>query len=66
VLSAPIRRLFLESLEKAFGLGKLKFFGMLEPSQGRAAFGSPPQRLVWDFLSLDNSVAAPAVQKRSA
>jgi hypothetical protein len=46
VLSAPIRRLFLESLEKAFGLGKLKFFGMLEPSQGRAAFGSPPQRLV--------------------
>src|SRR5205823_821511 len=38
VLSALFRRLFLESLEKAFDSGKLQFFGTLEPLQDRSAF----------------------------
>src|ERR1700686_1684862 len=38
VLSALFRRLFLESLEKAFDAGKLRFFGALEPLQDRSAF----------------------------
>jgi len=38
VLSSLFRRLFLESLEKAFNSGKLKFFGTLEPLQDRIAF----------------------------
>ena len=38
VLSSLFRRLFLESLEKAFDAGKLQFFGMLEPLQKRPAF----------------------------
>jgi len=38
VLSSLFRRLFLESLEKAFDSGKLKFFGTLEPLQDRTAF----------------------------
>ena len=38
VLSFLFRRLFLESLEKAFDSGKLKFFGTLEPLQDRIAF----------------------------
>jgi hypothetical protein len=32
------RRLFLESIEKAFDAGKLQFFGTLEPLQNRPAF----------------------------
>jgi hypothetical protein len=38
VLSALFRRLFLESIEKAFDSGKLQFFGTLEPLQDRSAF----------------------------
>ncbi len=38
VLSSLFRRLFLESLEKAFDAGKLQFFGTLEPLQKRPAF----------------------------
>jgi hypothetical protein len=38
VLSALFRRLFLESLEKAFQSGKLRFFGTLEPLRDRSAF----------------------------
>jgi hypothetical protein len=38
VLSALFRRLFLESLEKAFDSGKLQFFGTLESLQDRSAF----------------------------
>ena len=38
VLSSLFRRLFLESIEKAFDSGKLKFFGTLEPLQDRSAF----------------------------
>jgi hypothetical protein len=38
VLSALFRRLFLESLEKAFDADKLRFFGALEPLQDQSAF----------------------------
>ena len=38
VLSSLFRRLFLESLEKAFDAGKLQFFSTLEPLQKRPAF----------------------------
>ena len=38
VLSRLFRRLFLESLQKAFDSGKLQFFGALEPFRQRAAF----------------------------
>jgi len=37
VLSRLFRRLFLESLEKAFDAGKLQFFGALEPLRERPA-----------------------------
>jgi hypothetical protein len=39
VLSCLFRRLFLESLQKAFDAGKLQFFGTLEPLRDRRAFG---------------------------
>jgi hypothetical protein len=39
VLSCLFRRLFLESLQKAFDVGKLQFFGALEPLRDRRAFG---------------------------
>jgi len=39
VLSCLFRRLFLESLQKAFDAGKLQFFGALEPLRDRRAFG---------------------------
>jgi hypothetical protein len=39
VLSGLFQRLFLESLQKAFNLGKLQFFGALEPLRERLAFG---------------------------
>src|SRR6202167_1248563 len=39
VLSCLFRRLFLESLQKAFDGGKLQFFGALEPLRDRRAFG---------------------------
>ena len=38
VLSSLFRRLFLESLEKAFDVGKLQFFSTLEPLHRRPAF----------------------------
>ena len=38
VLSSLFRRLFLESLEKAFDSGKIQFFGTLEPLRDRSAF----------------------------
>jgi hypothetical protein len=38
VLSSLFRRLFLESLERAFNAGKLQFFSTLEPLQKRSAF----------------------------
>ncbi|MGH8523094.1 MAG: IS91 family transposase [Gammaproteobacteria bacterium] len=38
VLSRLFRRLFLESLQKAFDAGKLQFFGALEPLRERLAF----------------------------
>ena len=38
-LSRLFRRLFLESLQKAFDAGKLQFFGALEPLRDRRAFG---------------------------
>jgi Putative transposase/Transposase zinc-binding domain len=38
VLSRLFRRLFLESMQKAFDSGKLQFFGTLEPLRQRAAF----------------------------
>ena len=38
VLSRLFRRLFLESLQKAFDSGKLRFFGALEPLRERPAF----------------------------
>jgi len=38
VLSRLFRRLFLESLRKAFDSGKLQFFGTLEPLHDRSAF----------------------------
>ena len=38
VLSRLFRRLFLESLEKAFDSGKLQFFAALEPLRERVAF----------------------------
>ena len=38
VLSSLFRRLFLESLERAFDAGKLQFFSTLEPLQKRPAF----------------------------
>jgi hypothetical protein len=38
VLSRLFRRLFLDSLQKAFDSGKLQFFGALEPLQERLAF----------------------------
>ena len=38
VLSSLFRRLFLESLEKAFNAGKLHFFGNLEPLRKRSEF----------------------------
>jgi hypothetical protein len=38
VLSRLFRRLFLESLEKAFDSGKLQFFAALEPLRERLAF----------------------------
>jgi hypothetical protein len=38
VLSSLFRRLFLESLERAFDAGKLQFFSTLEPLQTRPAF----------------------------
>jgi len=38
VLSRLFRRLFLESLQKAFDSGKLQFFGALEPLRERPAF----------------------------
>lgn len=38
VLSALFRRLFLESLERAFDAGKLQFFSTLEPLHKRSAF----------------------------
>ncbi len=39
MLSCLFRRLFLESLQKAFDAGKLQFFGSLEPLRDRRAFG---------------------------
>jgi Putative transposase/Transposase zinc-binding domain len=39
VLSGLFRRLFLESLQRAFDAGKLQFFGTLEPLRDRRAFG---------------------------
>jgi hypothetical protein len=39
VLSCLFRRLFLESLQKAFDARKLRFFGTLEPLRDRRAFG---------------------------
>jgi Putative transposase/Transposase zinc-binding domain len=39
VLSCLFRRLFLESLQRAFDAGKLQFFGALEPLRDRLAFG---------------------------
>ncbi len=39
VLSCLFRRLFLESLQKAFDAGQLQFFGTLEPLRDRRAFG---------------------------
>jgi hypothetical protein len=50
VLSRLFRRLFLESLGKAFDAGKLQFFGKLESLQDRAAFTrylAPLQTLQW-------------------
>ena len=38
VLSRLFRRLFLESLQKAFDSGRLQFFGALEPLRERLAF----------------------------
>ena len=38
VLSCLFRRLFLESLQQAFDVGKLQFFGALEPLRDRLAF----------------------------
>jgi Putative transposase/Transposase zinc-binding domain len=38
VLSRLFRRLFLESLQKAFDSGKLRFFGSLEPLRQSSAF----------------------------
>src|SRR5205823_3006095 len=38
VLSRLFRRLFLESLQKAFDQGKLRFFNTLEPLRERSAF----------------------------
>jgi len=38
VLSSLFRRLFLESLERAFDAGKLQFFSTLEPLQKRSRF----------------------------
>lgn len=38
VLSRLVRRLFLESLQKAFDAGKLKFFAALEPLRERLTF----------------------------
>jgi hypothetical protein len=40
VLSRLFRRLFLESLEKAFAAGKLQFFGALEPMRNPQAFAA--------------------------
>ena len=45
VLSSLFRRLFLESLEKAFDAGKLQFFGRLEPLQDRSVFTQHLARL---------------------
>src|SRR5277367_5438628 len=45
VLSCRFRNLFLESLEKAFDSGKLKFFGKLETLQDRSAFTQHLARL---------------------
>lgn len=39
VLSKLFRRLFLESLQKAFDSGQLQFFGRLEPLREHLAFG---------------------------
>ena len=39
VLSCLFRRLFLESLQKAFNAGELQFFGILEPLRDRLALG---------------------------
>jgi hypothetical protein len=50
VLSALFRRLFLESLERAFDGGKLEFFGKLEYLQDRPAFArylAPLKNLKW-------------------
>jgi hypothetical protein len=50
VLSALFRRLFLESLERAFDAGKLEFFGKLESLQDRPAFArylAPLKNLKW-------------------
>jgi hypothetical protein len=50
VLSALFRRLFLESLERAFDGGKLEFFGKLEYLQDRPAFArylAPLKKLKW-------------------
>src|ERR1700676_413902 len=38
VLSSLFRRLFLESLQKAFDAGKIHFFGTLEPLRNRSEF----------------------------
>jgi hypothetical protein len=50
VLSSLFRRLFLESLERAFDDGKLEFFGKLESLQDRPAFDgylAPLKKLKW-------------------
>lgn len=50
VLSRLFRRLFLESLGKAFDADKLEFFGKLEPLQDRSAFArylAPLKKLKW-------------------
>lgn len=50
VLSRLFRRLFLESLGKAFHAGKLQFFGTLEPLRDRSAFArylAPLKKLRW-------------------
>jgi hypothetical protein len=50
VLSRLFRRLFLKALEKAFGDGKLRFYGDLESLRAATAFArylAPPARREW-------------------
>jgi len=50
VLSSLFRRLFLESLQRAFDAGKLEFFGKLELLRDRPAFArylAPLRKLKW-------------------